>query len=597
MTPETEALLFELKWVMYLVIWRKRGTPYSYQTISHYLKVGRAMARYCLERSMSVVDILGNKDHLIGFAVAEKTMTLSKDLAGLLSLLAKLGEMETGYRIPGEGVHQRLLKMRREYSSELAQHPPLPTRIYSTVIATLSKETAEFEAIKYQYLKAIDRVLDDPLAGVSEGRQFVIAKLAGTKRNPDALTFEQLIDEYGIRDYMENRRLHKSIRGLSNGLHGLQLALRLTVQLYTGMRAEEAAALMVGCLKEEKRGKLTHYVVQGVTTKLNHGQQKAAKWVTSSEAARAIRLAEHLALYIAKTGGVQSADAIELPLFISVGYLPLLGDRLRPQSPRLVAPKLDLDKALWLRSRIQPAIAEEDIRELEQIDPHRAWRSEKQFRIGQPWALTSHQLRRSLALYAQRSGLVSLPSLRRQLQHITEEMSRYYARGSQFAKNFIGPDKKHFGYEWQEAHPVSSALSYILNVLISDDVLFGGHSNWVDHRFRRGNDHILVDREATIERFKKGELAYRETLLGGCTNTDECDQVALRWLDVNCVSGCKNLVGRLPKLDRVIAAQSHLLSKLDPGSIQYRTEKADLDVLIDARERIQKKQMSSKELG
>ncbi len=100
-----------------------------------------------------------------------------------------------------------------------------------------------------------------------------------------------------------------------------------------------------------------------------------------------------------------------------------------------------------LRKRLEPIIEDADIRELEHIDPHRAWRSEEKFHLGKPWLFTSHQLRRSLALYAQRPGFVSLPSLRRQLQHITNEMSRYYAKGSSFAENFIGDDKEHFGLE------------------------------------------------------------------------------------------------------------------------------------------------------
>ncbi|MDZ7921694.1 hypothetical protein [Rhodoferax sp.] len=131
-------------------------------------------------------------------------------------------------------------------------------------------------------------------------------------------------------------------------------------------------------------------------------------------------------------------------------------------------------------------------------------------------AVHFHQLRRSLALYAQRSGLVSLPSLRRQLQHITDEMSRYYAKGSSFAKNFIGDDKEHFGLEWQETHSESAALSYVLNVLLSDDILFGGHANWVEHRLKGLDGSVMIDRAATLRRFKKGELAYRETLIGGC---------------------------------------------------------------------------------
>jgi hypothetical protein len=75
-----------------------------------------------------------------------------------------------------------------------------------------------------------------------------------------------------------------------------------------------------------------------------------------------------------------------------------------------------------LRQRTFPTITQEDIVELKLIDPHRAWEAEPDFAVGAGWPFTRHQLRRTLALYAQRSGLVSLPSLKRQLQHITQEM-------------------------------------------------------------------------------------------------------------------------------------------------------------------------------
>ena len=61
-------------------------------------------------------------------------------------------------------------------------------------------------------------------------------------------------------------------------------------------------------------------------------------------------------------------------------------------------------------------------------------------------------------MYAHRSGLVTLPTLKRQLQHITQEMSMYYARGSAFAKGFIDTDKTHFAKEWAEAQGLSGYL-------------------------------------------------------------------------------------------------------------------------------------------
>lgn len=164
-------------------------------------------------------------------------------------------------------------------------------------------------------------------------------------------------------------------------------------------------------------------------------------------------------------------------------------------------------------------------------------------------------------------------------------MSRYYAKGSAFAKNFIGDDKGHFGLEWQSTQTESSALGYILNVLMSDDVLFGGHANWVQQRLKKPDGIILMDRSLTLKRFKNGEIAYRETILGGCTNAGTCDKVAVRWLHTTCVAdNCKNLVGNMRKLDLVIAAQQKMIDRLDKSSTEYHTENQDLQTLINARE-------------
>ncbi|ALX12002.1 hypothetical protein P350_10840 [Burkholderia cepacia JBK9] len=239
-----------------------------------------------------------------------------------------------------------------------------------------------------------------------------------------------------------------------------------------------------------------------------------------------------------------------------------------------------------MHSRLTSCIEEEDICELEQIDPHRAWRSEPEFQVGVDWNISGHQLRRSLALYAQRSGLVSLPSLKRQLHHITEEMSRYYARGSAFAKDFIGDDDDHFGLEWQDTQAESAGLSYILKVLLSEEILIGGHANWVQQRMRGPDGILLTDRTKTIKMFRKGQMAYRETLLGGCVSVEECDKVAIHWLNTDCLTtDCKNLVCSLPKLDRTIAAQKKFIAGLDPDSVEYRTEMVDLRVLVAARKK------------
>jgi hypothetical protein len=221
-----------------------------------------------------------------------------------------------------------------------------------------------------------------------------------------------------------------------------------------------------------------------------------------------------------------------------------------------------------IKERVIPPILQEDLDELSRIDPHRHRVSEPKFQVGGQWPISSHQFRRSLALYAQRSGLVSLPSLKRQLQHITLHMSQYYAKGSAFAADFIGVGHghrdKHFGEEWQETQPVSQFLAYASNVLLEDpENLFGGHTHWLRMRLRSGDGLMLEDRATTLRRFQKGELAYKVTPVGGCVNPGPCDKNPIDVLHVDCVSeNCKHLAGNLKKTERVVLIKSRELEVL-----------------------------------
>src|SRR5690606_37768167 len=73
-------------------------------------------------------------------------------------------------------------------------------------------------------------------------------------------------------------------------------------------------------------------------------------------------------------------------------------------------------------------ILAEDTQHLEMVNPFRAWQSEQAFKIGSIWRFTAHQFRRSLAYYVAQSAHVSLPSLKRQLKHISRQMTIYYCQ-------------------------------------------------------------------------------------------------------------------------------------------------------------------------
>ncbi|TKR53281.1 hypothetical protein D7I39_21790 [Allopusillimonas ginsengisoli] len=327
-------------------------------------------------------------------------------------------------------------------------------------------------------------------------------------------------------------------------------------------------------------------MIAGITTKLNKGQPLRAHWVTTGrEGFRAVRLAQQFASVVYESLGITPRKANvykdEFPLFPSTDYLPwgkrgLLGGRVQTVENRLNNAKESLHVRLF------PIIVEEDVAELEEIDPFRAWREEPEFVIGQRWPLTTHQLRRSLALYANASGLVRLSSLRRQLQHITREMSLYYGRGSTFCKNFITNDpdgyKKHVAYEWQDGEDEAMVLAFTRDVLNTKEPMFGGAGNFYQRQKERGE---VMTRDEIFRRMKAGLLSYRPGPLGGCTKPGECDKrKGLDLINVSCATdNCRNLVGKHSKIMRVIQLKRAAMAHITLGSIEGEMESEELKAL------------------
>lgn len=585
LTDAREELCKEIRFVIFALIWRRDGAPLSTGTLRNYVSVLSSIALHAEGLEVRVQTILGDERLLTQFCETGCSGWMAETLSSLLTLLVRIGATSLGFDVVSDKSISAMKRKNKDYRAGIKQHPPIPTRVYGHFIASLQTELAAWTAVEENLLDAVTRCGADPRAGRCLARQKQIGK--GHSLPPESFfVLEDILSERAS-EYFVSRAKQPDLGCLSTVVGTVQLITKLIVQTFTGMRDDEALSLPFDCLRTSVSSGQTHYLVLGRTTKFTHGLAKRTQWVTNREGHEAILAAQRIAMSIYRVFGVTPGAARgrleDHPLFVSVGYMNFAGLPQYPENGHFARANMahrELPEECFL------ILEDQDLIELEQIDPHRAWRSEVKFTLGQRWIFTTHQLRRSLALYAQRSGLVSLPSLRRQLKHITEAMSRYYSRGSVYAANFINGDKDHFGLEWQATQPESSALSYLLNVVMTDEELFGGHASWVNQRLKGKSGIVLADREVTLKRFRKGELAYRETIIGGCTNTGSCDKVAVRWLHVDCVrDNCKNLVGSVPKLNRVIAAQQNMLARLDKDTVEYRTEVEDLQTLIDARER------------
>jgi len=241
------------------------------------------------------------------------------------------------------------------------------------------------------------------------------------------------------------------------------------------------------------------------------------------------------------------------------------------KTTKLEATKRDTS---WVTKKYQAhsiTINEGDVEELVRINPLRGRDTCAGIDVGESWNFHSHQYRRSLAFYAAQSGLVSLPSLKRQLKHITREMTVYYAAGSSVSREIFTTRKGHVIDEFQEVKPEADAVAYLFNLLLSDEELYGPLGRNLEKSERCKSKLIILEsRDALIKRFRRGELAYKETPTGVCMSTEPCHKRAMR--SIAACMDCSSAVIKKPNLMKVIKKQDALIDRLEDGSMEKKME-------------------------
>lgn len=570
--------MHELQFLMCKRLFPSDGSTLSPRGLLKVLITLRRVARFAEQHNRSVRDIFEQREWLDAF-VAKLPDFECDAFSGVLSFLNKLDPAaELGFHVATPLRIKELKERAKRHRDNFKQHAPLPTRIYSQWIANLLGELEDIEAHK-------DRLLAALREAISLHRE---AKAVQTTNRISI--GPELIPSHGLKDYFDKRGHDCNANGFMGIISEIFQICALQVHTFSGMRHNEGRTLPFHCMEFEKRNGRAHALFVGATTKLNGGRRMRTRWVTTDkDGFRAVRLAQEFATTIYESMGVTPSDSDaakdSYPLFVSTDYLPwgkmptgdVRYDRLRPHNLKAG------NASSTLKSRLLPVITTEDIAELEDVDPFRAWAEEEEFAIGQPWPLTKHQLRRSLALYARASGCVRLSSLRRQLQHLTNDMSAYYGNGCAFAKNFLADDlnefKKHICFEWQDTDEEAMVLAMVWDVLIDKEPLYGGAGNFYEQQ--RKND-TLMTREQVEKAIKAGTLGYNPHPLGACVKAGPCEKrMGLNFIDVACASeNCKNLIGKHSKVIQVIKAKRGMLDRIDKTTLTYKAEKEELDELL-----------------
>lgn len=457
-------------------------------------------------------------------------------------------------------------RLRDSYTNNpSAQRTPLiPSRIYSELINLSTERIRDFNENSEKIAALLERIETEPWffatpsmlkenakTGSANSARLQEASHAYKAKHPSATRYdlplvseEDSVAEYGLIDFFERWPISArnsigevnkyTVRGIRKQLNNALDAARLLIYAYTGMRAHEVAALQRGCLSSiDIPGLGNMPIILCRSSKMTNSNYSESElpWATCCEVAPAVEACQSV---------VRMANCPNDFLFARADQPDRLKNFLNSNNHRQGFLSFLSNGSDALRVR------ESDIVELENFDAFRDWRNDKKLnlKVGEFFHIQNHQFRRSTAVYAARSGKVSLPSLKFQFKHLSEIMTMLYRENASFAVNILSAAKNSDSHGVIEDYHAElmflEALDFEAHVIKSNDKLFGGAGGRLQQE-KAKDPSWFKDFEEIKVRVRDGRISYRETAIGGCTSREMCDKFNLDEV-IPCLAGCDDAI-------------------------------------------------------
>ena len=546
----------EAKRILFIIMLYGRGRKGSFlsiNTLYRYFIMLKKLSEFCYKKSISFYTLISN-EKLIYEAVIKKNIT---KITNLFSILLKAGSKRSGFNFKlDKKLRDDILKLDRIKKKSIKQTAFIPTSIFN--------ECLKQRWDRFNEINKSSQLLFEIIKLYSENRDNINwTKIKLFLSNKEMLNLNILFDKYNV----------KNMKALDNFIYKIQGTCKHLIHIYTGMRDNEVLSLKINCLEnivDKETGVITKII--GDTTKYA-GTKKQVKWITTKEIVPVVELLSNLSKIISMRHDLLDKD--NLNLFTSIVLLSHKKTYFTPKVSILEpCTELDLDTS-------KLTINIDDQNELKSVDYFRDWENEEEYKVGQIWYFKSHQYRRSLAVYAIKSGLVSLGALQVQLKHLFREMSLYYGNGALRGRELFKIDKNHIANEINDFSAEIEAMEFIRNEIFSDEELFGVTGKHIEKNIKSlvdsRSDYLIENKDKTIQMVKSGVISYKSTALGGCCSLDACNKRLTRSF-VACIE-CDSGIIKRSKYDNVIYQQEEFIKTLPKDSIEYKTEIEDLEEL------------------
>lgn len=423
------------------------------------------------------------------------------------------------------------------------------------------------------------------------------------KRAKRTISFDDARDLLGLTQLFENHQIEKHAN-LTRYMTIIQGMAKLWIHLFTGMRDNEVNQLSYDCYQTVQSNEHRVHVLMGYTSKLHGGGNKSTYWITFEDIQFGVRAAQSIGeIYALLNPHYDMSNPAEYPLFPT-----LYSQKHRNKNNRNIknetdfisnfsgAPTRTQSNFNLYRSAILTMfgkalrICESDLAELEAFDAFRNWREEKDCQIGEYWNICTHQFRRSLAVYGARSGVIGLGALSVQYKHLTEAMTLYYRENSVFAPNILASDsQKEFIQELEYQRLVHSYTQFEDGVINSSSRLSGGAGTY--WQLLKADGQILKifpNRAEAVKRLKKGEIAYKQSLFGACTNPDSCEKISFTTI-TSCLSCAYAIfdIASAEKMDKAVQRLQRVRDMQQKDSLLYGQMDSEIMALNKTIRKIQ----------
>lgn len=597
-----------LFWLSMFETTANAGHPRGIGYLNQIPTVLRAIAKMAHALNLSLTEAHSSAQFQVAFrssiANVKQGFTLLQPLMALLQDVAFWHQLETieydvARLVPEADLTQILTLIQSKFQikrDQLEPVPLIPTRLLGKIIGGAKEQLKNAEPYLPRMEAFIKAVNADPNLFLSKKWSYLgnlkrVKKLypnyplqTSDKTKAYKLNKSETLERFGLTSYAKQVGLN-NLPSFNSHISHLQVLCIFLIHAFSGMRKSEVQVMPFDpVVHTEAKGfgdlpvLVSH--LEKFTQRGNYSRPLA--WATSEEGLYAVSIAQQLCR-IKWFRNHPSAEALpsNIPLFI--------GNELQSAAPNihyaLPVATTPFQTTLWREAckSLELRIETEDVEELREFDAFRAWDDDPDFAPGKIWPLTSHQFRRSVAVYASRSGMVSLPTLKTQFKHLSEVMTALYSENSTFAQNFLidengkPKDEGSIVMTFRDAVAFNTSLRFHEQVIQSENSLNGPVGKQIQ-RAKENNTlkHIFLNKEETQKAVKQGRFSYKETPVGGCVLKNSCPHFAID-LVLPCTSGCEHAILKPEKLETYIESLRFDMKTLPPKSHLHQLIAKEID--------------------